>query len=496
VKHRVFLGLLAFGLLALQACHVTYIVQTAPQRPVPVDPYPNATHIRNRVNEQLSRINLAKQQGSLDNETAFLLSQNDELVNRYASEDRAPSNQTMDLSYQQTQDLDNMLNDNAAMIQDAIQNRQAWNEYFQGSGFDYASSGNSYIYLTYIDHQLSLQLGSVDSGLKSNRLSAADAQEIRIRIQNIQTAKRNYYRQNGRFDLSEAQVGQLSQMADDNDRYLRYRLQGKRGGWDKQKFSGWKSQRPQGLGADADRGNHWGRSKNGRLPVNAAPQPTQVVVAQPTPAATGVAAPQPTPARVNSLRNLRERLNAARNPAPVPTAVPVAAAPAPTAVPTIAPAPKHDNGVGPGGPGPGGPSAAANLAAALAAQNARNKAAADARAKAEPTPAPAAAEPAATSVKLLPPGQVVSFLKRADQGARKASGLSESQASELDQKLAALHQQANDFMKQNQSNSVTQDQMNQLAGMASDISQFIDDAAPEGDSQNSGKGHGKGKNKE
>lgn len=496
MKNRVFLAFLALGAVGFvlqQGCNITYVVRTPkPARPAPYVRFPNATHIQARVNDQLNRISLALQQGSLNQETAFLLSQNDELVKRYAQEDRAPSNQTLDLTYDQMLSLNNMLNDNEGMIQDAIQNRQAYNQYFTGGSFDYASSGNSYMYLTYMDYQLRTQQSSVDAGVKSKQLSATDAQDLRQRIQAIQAAKANYYRANGRIDLSEDQVRQLSRMAEDNSKYLNYRLQGNRGLWDKEKFSNLKQQAPQGLAKV--QGKHWGRNQNWRPPVNAVPTPVPTPAPTLVPTAIPTAMPQtvvvrPTPVpvptkdmrfdRSKNMREFADRSKARNQGAPI---APVVPAPAPVVVPAAV------------------PTAVPAVVVPTVEPTAVPAAVPAAIPTVVPTAVPAAVP--AASLRLLPPGQLVQILKRADQSAKKAGDLSEDQAATLNQKLSDLQQKANDFQKQNQGRGVTQDQMNQLSGMAADMDQFIQDAQPDNvapdnsdASQNPGRGRGTGRNK-
>jgi len=397
MKHGAFLAFLALGLL--QAGCTIRIVQGDPNHPYyPVqpqaaqaDPYPNVTRIQLRVNEQNATIRQAFQQGRLDQETAYLLSQNDEMVLRFMREDRA-ANQGRDLNGSQAMALDSMLNDNAGCINDAIQNRAVWNQYFMNESYDYAGAPNPYVFIIYLDHQARLQQGSVDAGLKAGRLSAAQAQELKERIQAVQASKAGYIRANGRIDLSEAQVGQLSRMAEDNSRYIRYRLKGSQGQWDREKFNNWRRQEPQRLdrNGNGQRGNHWGTSKNW----------------------------------------------AGARPAPVPTAVP-------TAIPTAVPAPL--------------PTAVPHAVMPKPQQTAQAQ---------------------APGLKLLPPGTLDQFLKRADQGVQQAlkeKKLKPEQLASLKKKLAALHQRANELRKQNKGKGVNQDQMTELSGVAKNLDQLMQD---------------------
>jgi hypothetical protein len=308
MKRSLFLLILACGLSLLQqGCTVHWVVRNDVPTPAPTPiPFPNAYHIEVRVKEQIARLKLSLQNGSIDQETAYLLGQNAELVRQFAFEDRQPSNQTMDLTYSQTADLDNMLNDNAQFIDDAITHHQAWALYFQGDNYDYFSVASPYLYLTYLDHQSRVQESRIDAAVKSGTLTDAQAQELRNRIKIVRTAKRNYYRQNGRLDLSEDQVQQLTQMTQDNSQYLRFRTQGSHGRWNKDKFQSWKERNAGGFGQD--NGHHWGWALNKQGPTNPVPTPVK-------PAPTAIQKPVPTP---------------------VPTKAPTPKPAVPTPVPTVA----------------------------------------------------------------------------------------------------------------------------------------------------------------
>src|SRR5579859_1302209 len=82
------LSLLSGATALLQQGCTVYVVK-GPAVPAPTPyPYPNAWHIEVRVRDQITRIKLALQGGQLDQETAYLLAQNDELVRRFSREDK------------------------------------------------------------------------------------------------------------------------------------------------------------------------------------------------------------------------------------------------------------------------------------------------------------------------------------------------------------------------------------------------------------------------
>ncbi|HEY5040198.1 MAG TPA: hypothetical protein VIJ93_14110, partial [bacterium] len=219
--------LLAAGMALLQqGCGLHFVVRNSG----PMDPYPNATHIETRVRIQVNRISTALNAGNLDQDAANGLAGNDELVRRFAREFRAQFNQTQDLTAQQTFQLNSMLNDNDRSITDAIQNREAWNQYFGGGGNpDQAFSGNSGMNMAYLDYQWNQQQSRIDAETNAGRLTNAQAHELRQRIQVTRDMKINFFHQNGRMVLSNEQNNQLNQMTRDNGNYLNYRTKGSHG---------------------------------------------------------------------------------------------------------------------------------------------------------------------------------------------------------------------------------------------------------------------------
>ncbi len=247
----------------LQGCTVRFVVN---QQATPV-PYPNAWHIELRVRAQINRISAGLQQGQLSQDSADVLAANDALVRHFVREYQGPPAEMTDLNPQQTAQLGNMLTDNDRFIDSALQNNQAWDSYFQNGNYDYRSSDHV-LYLGYLDYQLNRQVADMKAAQASGRLTPGQAKEIGNRIQTIRSMRQNYYRSNGRFDLTEEQVSQLSQMTEDNGGYLRYRTNGSQGSWNKGRFNTWKTQAPSGL--DQGGNPHWGRNQNNNVPSSGA----------------------------------------------------------------------------------------------------------------------------------------------------------------------------------------------------------------------------------
>ena len=261
--------------LLLQSCTVQFVVRPD-ATPVP---YPNAWHIELRVRAQINRVSAGLQQGQLTQDSADVLAANDALVRHFVREYQGPPAEMTDLNLQQTAQLGNMLTDNDRFIDSALQNNQAWDSYFQNGSYDYRSSDHT-LYLGYLDYQLNRQATNMKAAQASGSLTPSQAKEIGSRIQTIRSLRQNYYRSNGRFDLTEEQVSQLSQMTEENGGYLRYRTNGSQGSWNKARFNTWKTQAPSGL---AQGGNtHWGMNKNNNGGITAAsPHQNTQTVAQP-----------------------------------------------------------------------------------------------------------------------------------------------------------------------------------------------------------------------
>ncbi len=301
-----------FVFLLLQGCTINYVVSKDE-----ANPYPNAWRVEMRVRAQLNRVSAALQQGKINQDTADILAQNDALIRRIMREDQGPADSMADLDAEQATLLNNLLTDNDRTIDDAIRRFQAWASYFQTGSYDYRFS-DPIIYNVYIDYRINQQITFVNTGLDSSQLTPAQATELKARIQAVRDLKENYYKENGRFDLSEEQVNQLSRMAEDNDRFIRFRLKGSRGKWDRTRFLGWKKQNPEGLEEGAS--GSWGRRREMKKWPTATPvpyQPAPINTFTPVPAAP---VPTSTPRPLIPTFTSTPRPQAAP---PTPTQVPV-----------------------------------------------------------------------------------------------------------------------------------------------------------------------------
>ncbi len=260
----------------MQGCTIRFVTNS---QVAPV-PYPNAWHIELRVRAQLNRISAGLQESQLTQDSADVLASNDALIRHFVREYQGPPAEMGDLNLQQTYQLNNMLSDNDGFIDNAFQNSQAWNSFFQNGNFDYRSCDHT-LFINYLDYRLNQQEADVKATLASGRLTPIQARDFRNRIQSIRVLKQNDYRANGRFELTEDQVNQLSQMTEDNGGYLRYRKNGSQGRWNKDRFNNWKTRAPASL---SQGGNvQWGRrtSDNGSRPAPDLLQPSSNGVSSP-----------------------------------------------------------------------------------------------------------------------------------------------------------------------------------------------------------------------
>ncbi len=298
------------------------------------DPYANYHRIEQRVQIQLNQINNLAQNGSLWPPMAQVLSENDDMVRQMAWHDQG--GQSVDLTPQQAAILDSFLNDNAMAINDAVARHDQWAQAFSGG---WAPSPSTYsdrlMTIAYLHYQLDRQQASIDDALQSGTMTPAQAQDLKTRIQVIRNSEAGCYNTNGRLDLNPTQIGRLRQMAEDNDRLLRFRTRGQHGRWKGDEYGGWGGQKKQYTdnswlnGAppsdDPNRGQTThGRYWDGRPFKQRASAPTPVPY-QAAPTSTPVPAPPgPTP--------LPTRYHAWN---PTPTVQPVAAVPTPTPVPVV-----------------------------------------------------------------------------------------------------------------------------------------------------------------
>jgi hypothetical protein len=287
MKSTMRIGTVLLGAMALlQGCKLTVVENTPP-------PFPNAAQVLQRASGQKDHIFGEQNAGNLGQEVAQLLALNDDLILSFMREERQPSQGQIDLGAQQALALNQMLDDNDAFVSDAIRGRHAWDDYFQGEAFDYGSGASPYLYLTYLDHQLRLQERRVANGLGSGLISENDASEMKGRIQTVQFAKAEDYRSNGHLALSDDQVSQLSFMADDTARYIRFRLDGHPGGWDHSKFDTWRSQVVHPMAQGQSQG--WSRNgMGGSGEAASAATAVQQAQSQATPAQAFSAGPLPS----------------------------------------------------------------------------------------------------------------------------------------------------------------------------------------------------------
>jgi hypothetical protein len=223
------------GFVFLQGCGpitVTYVNQP------PSDPYPNARHIEERCAEQTNRISSAVGQGVLGQDSGEGLAENVAMIRQAAYRDRHQDGQVTDLYPDQASDLDAMLNDNAASIEDAIQRHQEWATAFdQGDAYAYQADTpqDRRLYIVHLHASLADQEYAVQSGVQSGRISQDQAQDFNAGIRSARSFEWDCYAHNRRMDLAPDQIIRLRQMVDDN-----YRRIGRSGGMQRDQ-RGWMS---------------------------------------------------------------------------------------------------------------------------------------------------------------------------------------------------------------------------------------------------------------
>lgn len=451
------------------------------------DPYANFHRIGQRVQIQLNQIDSAVQTGNLDRPTAQVLSENDDMVRQLAS--HYQTNQSADLTSNQTIKLDNMLNDNGMAINDAIQRHDQWSQAFQGRwSYSYNTPQDCMLGASYLQYRIDQQSAAIDDAYQSSRLSDAQARDLRTRVQIVRNTEIGYYNENGRMDLTPGQLIALKQMADDNDHYLRFRTQRKNGNWKGDQYQGWTGQKNyysqnQWLpkAENTGEGNQGNQSTvhywDGRPVRQAAPS------TNPNPPQ----APAPTAIPQTFNRYIPPR-TAPAPPAGMPAAAPktiVALAPTSTPVPVqaVAAVPTATPSRQPGGFGqwnhagnltyPGKASAAPSSTSTSSNQGAPVFGASRSSNQTSSNGQAANTAPA----KYLSMDPLNARIKQQNQLLLKShgpiGGTNFRQTAAINQKRNIYQQTLNKFLMQNRQNGVTQDQMGQLSKMLDDIDKAI-----------------------
>jgi len=448
---------LGFGLLFLQeGCNVKWTVVN--------DAYPNFHRIQQRIQMQSDQIDSNLQVGNLNRPMAQALAENLDMVRQlawqYQSQTGSPA---LDLDANQTLYLDNLLNDNAALVTDAVQHRDLWAQSFQ-SGWNYEdqSGENAMFFNLYLHYQLLTQQAQVDDAVQSGLLTPNQAQAMRNRIQIIRNVEMSDYNQDGRLVLTWNQIQDLSQMAEDNSRFLRYKMRRNNGKWDGDHYRSWKNDRDQY-------------------------QSKPVLTSPPS------GSPQQN-ALSSKYWDGRPGFRKTQSSIPAATAVPIAAAPTATplpaavAVPTATSVPKwdhpHADANNPSNPNTGlslGIHRSPDAASPSNPKPLQAQAQAPApTAAVQPKPAggapSAVAKPAAAPVQLLPVDSLSARVKQQDQSIqqlRQKKGFFGPKLAIITQKRNAYNQALAGFLKQNQQKGVTQDQMNQLKKALDDVDAAI-----------------------
>lgn len=441
------LGLSAIALL-LQGCNVKWeVVQ---------DPYANYHRILQRVQIQTNQIDTAANNGSMVPPVAQVLVENDIMIRQLAI--RYQSSQSTDLTPSQTYYLDNLLSDNGSAINDALARPDQWAQAFQGAWpFNYELSQDRLLYIACLHYQIDQEQARIDDAYQAGYLTDVQAQELKTRSEVIRNYEVECYNQNGRMDLNMAQIQQLGQMADDNNRYLSFRTHQRTGRWQGDHFNQWQNQRQHFTNHPWTQGGP-GNDNSGAGTNN--PAPPQYWDGRPVQRAPA----KPTSAPVAQAPAVNQGFSPSAGVAPTFTPVPVQAVSSlPTQVPAVSPkGPDHSLHPGGGSPSTGGPNKGQAPASNI-----------------QPVSTVSAA--ASKPVHYLSPDPLQARAKQQIQKLKdrfmKGPGKADVVAGIL-QKQKAYQKALNTFLGQNQKKGLTQDQMSQLSKMLDDIDKALADHTP------------------
>lgn len=482
MKRTLFPALAALALLT-GGCNVHWTVVQ--------DNFPNFHLIERRANFQDQQIGNAVQTDQLARPYAQALSDNLDLIRHLAWEyQNGTEGQPQDLSAPQTRFLGILLNDNQSAINDALTRQSQWANAFQGGwNYDFSYQPDRLLYIAVLQHQLVEQEAMVEDALSNGSLSPSQVADLRSRIQVVREAEWDDYNQNGSLDLNRDQMEELSQMVDDNYRYLRFRAQYSDRRWSGDHFDSWGQYKkdfavtPSNLPAISTTNNkYWnGRTTRVQNPPNTIPAQSTAPSKLPPPSNSGIFswALHPTPT-VTPMPQVPAPTSIPKAFYPTATSWPQAPPPAPTSTqPPQPPAQDQEkpwkdqgdhrpNGGGPGNsgaqtgdqvPGPGAktapPTGQPNEPKLNRASNNNS-----------PTIGPALISPDALNQRF----QALNDRIGKDHEDRGMNGRDRNQ---LNQKRNYFRQSLNKALQQNHRKGLTQDQVNQLTKILNDLEKSI-----------------------
>jgi hypothetical protein len=205
------------------------------------DNFPNFHLIERRANSQDLMIGNALQNGQLVPPVAQALSDTVDYIRHLAWDYQNPTGgQTQDLTAPQTRFLGLLLNDNQASFNDAIARPDRWASCFQGAwNYNFSYRADRQLFIAVLHYQLVQQSAMIEDAVSNGSLFPSQAADLRSRIQVIREAEWDDFNQNGALDLTQDQMEELSQMLDDNYRYLRFRAQYRDRRWAGDRFDAW-----------------------------------------------------------------------------------------------------------------------------------------------------------------------------------------------------------------------------------------------------------------
>jgi hypothetical protein len=275
-------------LLPLAGCTLPYVEQG----PAPIR-YPRAESVRDRAFQQIDSIEWSVRKGDLDEDIADALADNDDTVLELANYYQDSFNPPRDLTRRESDRLHFLLDDNQALLEDALRRRKAWRWFFNRGFTSYPSDpADRRIYGVCLHYQVKVQYYQVQSQERSGKIGTNTAREMKTRITRIRERRLEAIRSGEPLSLDRQGALQLEGMVKDNSRLLKEREKGSESAWKGDRSEGWGSPSPVGT-KKVYREERWRNdelrvrkgAKKGweRLEDEDAPAPTPVPAIRPSP---------------------------------------------------------------------------------------------------------------------------------------------------------------------------------------------------------------------
>jgi len=229
-------------LFPLAGCNVQYVEQgPAPTR------YPRAESVRERAFQQIDSIEWSVRKGDLDEDIADALADNDDTVLELSDYYQDSFSPPRDLTRKESDRLHYLLDDNQALLDDAIRRRKAWRWFFNRGFVSYPDDPyDRRVYGVYVHYQVKVQYYQVQSQERAGKISQDNAREMKGRITRIREKRLEAIRGGEPLSLDRQGALRLEGMVKDNSRLLKEREKGSEGAWKGDRSEGWNEPAPTG----------------------------------------------------------------------------------------------------------------------------------------------------------------------------------------------------------------------------------------------------------